>query len=82
MIATSFAFIFGVFLLLLPFVTMTLIYSGRKLVHRRLWRAKYGMLTEECSPVSILQLYYYPVFMFQRLIIAGTIVYVYEMPLF
>jgi len=38
------------------------------------------MLTEELRRKSILQLYYYPVFLFQRLVIAGIIVFVYEYP--
>lgn len=39
------------------------------------------MLTEELRAHSILQLYYFPLFMFQRLMIAGIIVYVYDYPL-
>lgn len=42
---------------------------------------RYGMLTDELRHKSILQLYYYPLFMYQRLLIAGIIVYLYDYPL-
>ncbi len=79
-IATSFAFIFGAACILLPFMTMSLIYINRKHIKKRDWKKKFGMLTEECRTHSILQLYYYPLFMYQRMLIAGVIVYVYEYP--
>eukprot|EP00347_Sterkiella_histriomuscorum_P005340 403356986 len=81
MITTLIAFIFGAISLLLPFMAMTLIYHNRRIIKSKKWKMKFGMLTDECRSKSILQLYYYPLFMYQRLFIAGIIVYVYDMPL-
>jgi len=38
------------------------------------------MLTEELQRRSIIQLYYYPIFLFQRICIAGVIVFGYDYP--
>lgn len=62
--ATGFVFVFGAIGLLLPFLTMSLIYSNRKQIRKASWRNRFGMLTDECRNKSILQLYYYPVFMY------------------
>ena len=80
--ATAFVFVFGAIGLLLPFMTMSLIYSNRKHIRKSSWRTRFGMLTDECRNKSILQLYYYPVFMYQRLLIAGILVYLYQYPLY
>ena len=81
MVTTLIAFVFGAISLLLPFLTMTLIYHNRRVIRSLKWKKKFGMLTEECRNHSILQLYFYPLFMYQRLMIAGVIVYVFDMPL-
>ncbi|CDW87978.1 cadg multi-domain protein [Stylonychia lemnae] len=80
-IATLVAFIFGTISILLPFLSMTVIYHNRKMIKKFQWKKSYGMLTDEVRTKSIIQLYYYPFFMFQRLMIAAIIVYVYEKPL-
>jgi hypothetical protein len=43
---------------------MTVIYANRKQVRKRVWKVKLGMLTDELSQKSILQLYYYPAYLF------------------
>ena len=53
-VATAFVFIFGTASLLLPFLTMTLIYDNRKLIRKHVWTKKFGMLTEEMRQKSIL----------------------------
>lgn len=63
-IASLIAFVFCTASLLLPFITMAIIYSNRKRVGSQKWRRSFGMLTEESSTYTILQLYYYPLFMF------------------
>lgn len=52
--ATSFVFVFGAIGLLLPFLTMSLIYSNRKHIRKSSWRNRFGMLTDECRNKSIL----------------------------
>eukprot|EP00347_Sterkiella_histriomuscorum_P011981 403370353 len=81
-VATLIAFIFGAVSLLLPFLTMTIIYHNRRHVKNLEWKKKFGMLTDECRSHSILQLYYYPLFIYQRLCICGIIVYLYDAPFF
>jgi hypothetical protein len=54
LVATCFAFIFGAIALLLPFLTMTLIYSNRRRIRKTSWRKRFGMLTDECRTKSIL----------------------------
>ena len=80
-IATATAFVFGAFSLLLPFILMTVIYKHRKNIRKRKWKIKYGMLTDELSQKTVLQLYYYPAFLFQRMAYSATIVYIYSYPL-
>ena len=63
-IATATAFVFGAFSLLLPFILMSVIYKHRKNVRKRKWKVKYGMLTDEFSQKTVLQLYYYPAYLF------------------
>ncbi|CDW90898.1 cadg multi-domain protein [Stylonychia lemnae] len=79
-IATLTVFAFGAISLLLPFITMTVIYKNMKKIQKKNWIYSWGMLTEELRKKSILQLYYYPIFMFQRLIIVEIIVYLYDSP--
>eukprot|EP00347_Sterkiella_histriomuscorum_P006839 403351236 len=81
-VATLIAFVFGAISLLLPFLTMTIIYHNRRHVKNLEWKKKFGMLTDECRSHSILQLYYYPLFIYQRLCICGIIVYLYDLPFF
>ena len=79
--ASAIAFFFGTLSLLLPFLTMTLIYENRRYVKRVVWKEKFGMLTEEVRSKNILQLYYFPLFMYQRLMISGIVVFLYDYPL-
>ncbi|CDW72275.1 fu domain containing protein [Stylonychia lemnae] len=74
-ISTLFAFIFGAISLLLPFLAMTVIYQNRKKIKQNSWNSRFGMLTEEVRSNNIIQLYYYPIMMYQRLLISGVIVY-------
>jgi hypothetical protein len=60
---------------------MTVIYKHRKNIRKRKWKIKYGMLTDELSQKTVLQLYYYPAFLFQRMAYSATIVYIYSYPL-
>jgi len=76
------AFVFGAISILLPFITMSTIYERRRQVKKRTWLNRWGMLTEELRSKNILQLYYFPLFMYQRLMIAGIIVYLYDTPLY
>ncbi len=79
-VAMGFLFVFTVFVIMTPFVLMTLISVNRHRVRTKRFDNKYGMLTSEVSRKDILQLMYYPVFMFQRIFIVGTIVFVYDYP--
>lgn len=81
MIASAAAFFFGAFTLLLPFILMTVIYSNRKTVRKRTWIVRFGMLTDEFSQKSIIQLYYTPAYLFQRMTYSATIVFLYDYPL-
>lgn len=54
MIASAFAFGFGAFSILLPFILMTVIYKHRKVIRKRKFIIKYGMLTDEFSQKNIL----------------------------
>jgi hypothetical protein len=63
-IATLFAFVFGAFSLLFPFILMSVIYANRKSVRKRTWRVKFGELTDEYSQKTILSLYYTPALLF------------------
>jgi hypothetical protein len=48
----------------MPFALMTIIYYNRNNVKKLEWRRRDGMLTEELNNKDILQLYYYPIFMY------------------
>lgn len=60
---------------------MSVIYAHRKLIRKQVYRVKFGMLTDEMSQSSILQLYFHPAFLLQRLTFAAAIVFVYSYPL-
>lgn len=75
-ITTALAMVFGTLALLMPFITMTLIYHNRRHIRKHKWKKSFGMLTDELSQKSITQLYYFPIFMYQRLVICAIIVYV------
>ncbi|CDW85864.1 cadg multi-domain protein [Stylonychia lemnae] len=74
-VSTLCAFVFGTLSLLLPFLAMTMIYRNRKMIKQNSWNDRFGMLTEEIRKRNIIQLYYYPIMMYQRLLISGIIVY-------
>jgi len=59
---------------------MHLIWTQRKYIKTKKFKNKYGMLTEELQRRSIVQLYYYPIFLFQRIFISGMIVFGYDYP--
>lgn len=67
--------------MLFPFIIMTYIYSNRRNVRKRKWIVAAGTLTEEFSQKTILQLYFVPVWLFQRLAFSAIIVLVYSYPL-
>ncbi len=79
--AMMFLFVFGVFVIMLPFVLMSLISANRHRVRKKAFETKYGMLTEEVKRKDILQLMYYPIFLFQRVYIVGVIVFGYQYPI-
>ncbi|CDW86063.1 cadg multi-domain protein [Stylonychia lemnae] len=81
MVSTCTASAFGFISLFLPFLTMTIIYHNRKKTSHNFWNSSFGMLTEEVKSQYILQLYYYPIMMYQRLLIAAIIVYLSSYPL-
>ena len=81
MIASAFAFGFGAFSILLPFILMTVIYKHRKVIRKRKFIIKYGMLTDEFSQKNILQLNYYSALLFQRIVYSAALVYLYSFPM-
>ena len=81
MIATLAAFIFGTFALMLPFTLMSTIYANRRWVRKRHWKISFGMMTDEFSQKTIMQLYYYPTYLFQRMTFAACLVFIYSYPL-
>lgn len=62
---TTGVFAFGATMgLLLPFIQMNIIYSHRREIRKESFTRRFGMLTEEFRQKSILQLYYYPLWLF------------------
>ncbi len=66
---------------MLPFVCMSIIYVNKPEVKTERFNQTFGTLTEDLHKTHLLQLYYYPVFLFQRLIVAGTVVFINGFPL-
>ena len=77
---TLIAFVVGLVALFMPFYSMTIIYLNRKNVAKNKWKISFGILTDETRRKSIYQLYYYPIFMFQRLAITFVVVYADDYP--
>jgi len=77
-----FCFGFSITILIFPFFMMHLIWTNRKIIKTKYFKRRFGMLTEELRRRTLLQLYYYPIFLFQRLFIAGVIVFGYSYPFF
>lgn len=70
----------GYMFVYMPFGLMTLIYKNKAVIKKLSWKRKFGMLTEELNSRDILQLYFYPLFLYQRLVIAAIIVYMQTYP--
>lgn len=54
MLATGVAFVFGVFVLMVPFITMTIIYKSREVIRKKRFVRKFGMLSDELRKKSLL----------------------------
>ncbi|CDW90923.1 fu domain containing protein [Stylonychia lemnae] len=80
MIASTTLFFIGSFSITLPFLLMTLIYQNRKNIEKRKWKHSLGILTEDLNNETILQLYYYPIFIYQRLAICTILAYGFRYP--
>lgn len=78
--ASVICLIVGYVFIYMPFGLMTLIYNNKAIIKKLQWKRKYGMLTEELNNRDILQLYFYPLFLYQRLVIASIIVYLQDHP--
>ena len=74
------AFAVLVYVIMAPFIMLNIIWSNRPILKTMKFRSRFGMLTEELKRRNIIQLYYYPLFMFQRMCIAGIIVFLTELP--
>ncbi|CDW90935.1 cadg multi-domain protein [Stylonychia lemnae] len=74
-LASGIALITGAIAMLMPFLVMSLIYHHRKSVNKEKWNNQFGMLTYEVKNNRLLQAYYYPIFLYQRLVIVTVIVY-------
>ena len=80
MVATIICFLVGYVFTYIPIFLMTLISKNRRDIRKLKWTKKCGMLTSELSNRSIIQLYYYPLFLYERILIAGIIVYLNAYP--
>ncbi|CDW87181.1 cadg multi-domain protein [Stylonychia lemnae] len=74
-------FFVGSFSILLPFLLMTAIFQNRKNIEKRRWINSLGILTEDLQSDHLLQIYYYPLFIFQRLTICAILVFAFSYPL-
>ena len=66
----------------LPIFLMSIIASNRREIKKVKWTKRCGMLTEELGHKNLMQLYYYPLFLYERMLIAGIIVYMQSWPSF
>ncbi|CDW72132.1 UNKNOWN [Stylonychia lemnae] len=80
-IASITLFFVGSFSIILPFLLMTVIFLNRKNIEKHSWIDSFGVLTEDLQSDHLLQIYYYPLFIFQRLTICAILVFVFRYPL-
>ena len=81
-IATIVLFFAGSFVLLYPFVILTIISKPPLYVKRKSFEKKYGTLTEDVfKKKTLLERAYYPLFITNRIFLTWTIVLVYRYPL-
>ena len=75
-------FIAGLFVVIFPFTILNLISQPSKFVKSKTFNKKYGTLTEDVfKNRTIYQKAYYVVFLFNRLVLTLTLVYLYHNPL-
>ena len=80
-IATLIMFIAGIFVIFYPFVVLNVISKPPKYVKSKTYDKKYGTLTEDVfKKRTMYQRAYYPLFVFNRIILTLTVVLMYESP--
>ena len=81
-IATVIMFIAGFFVIFYPFVVLSVISKPPKYAKSKTYDKKYGTLTEDVyKKRTIYQRAYYPLFVFNRIILTFTVVLIYDYPL-
>ena len=81
-IATVIMFIAGFFVILYPFVVLSVISKPPIYAKSKTYDKKYGTLTEDVfKKRTIYQRAYYPLFVFNRIVLTLTVVLMYESPL-
>ena len=81
-IATVIMFIAGFFVILYPFGVLNVISKPPIYVKSKTYDKKYGTLTEDVyKKRTMFQRAYYPLFVFNRIILTLTVVLIYEYPL-
>ncbi|CAI2381883.1 unnamed protein product [Moneuplotes crassus] len=81
-ICTSIMFVVGIFVLMWPFILLNIISTPPKILKKPEFNDKYGTLTEDFMlSRTMYHRSYYIIFCFQRLLIAGILVMMYEKPL-
>lgn len=63
-----------------PFFCMTVIWSNRDKVSTRKWELTWGMLSEDTSTTYMMQLNYYPIFIYQRFYFCFCVVFLNDYP--
>jgi hypothetical protein len=80
-ICTTIMFLVGIFVVFWPFVILRIICMQPKYVRKVEFNDKYGTLTEDFFlDRTLYQKAYYPIFVFQRLLITAILVMMYEHP--
>ena len=75
-------FIAGLFVVIFPFTILNLISQPSKFVKSKTFNKKYGTLTEDVfKNGTMYQKAYYVLFLFNRLVLTLTLVYLYHNPL-
>jgi hypothetical protein len=73
-------FIVGYLFLYAPFAFLNLINKNRKQLRKSDWVDRFGLLTDDLEVDNIVCCYYYPLFMYERMIIAAIIVFMQTWP--
>ena len=82
-VATTVMFIAGVFVLVFPFIVLNVVCKPSNYAKSKTFNKKYGALTEDVyKKKKLYEKAYYAMFVFSRLILTGTIVMLYQYPLF